>query len=185
VITSYFKFLRDQFPTQKISADLFGLATVNNDDLGIGQVIQNAYKYFDYISPMVYPSHYANGFLGYKKPASYPYQVIAYSLEHAVAKLVAMGNTNSTAAVASGTASGTAPVIKNSPFNLGYVPNSKLRPWLQDFDLNGVPYTAAMVRQEKQAVYDVLNTATSSKYYGGWLLWDAANTYTAGALDPK
>lgn len=195
VIASYFKFLRGQFPTQKLSADLFGLSTVNNDDLGIGQVIQDAYEYFDYVSPMVYPSHYAAGFLGYKNPASYPYQVIDYSLTHGLAKLVAMGNSNSTPATASGTgasaasgtanASGTAPAVKYSPFNLGYVPNSKLRPWLQDFDLNGVPYTAAMVRQEKQAVYDVLNTATSSQYYGGWLLWNAANNYTTGALDPK
>lgn len=187
VIASYFKFLREQFPTQKLSADLFGLATINNDDLGIGQVIQSAYEYFDYVSPMVYPSHYATGFLGYKNPASYPYEVIDYSLTHAVAKLVAMGNSNSTAPVASGTAnaSGTVPAVKYSPFNLGYIPNSKLRPWLQDFDLNGVPYTAAMVRKEKQAVYDVLNTTSSSQYYGGWLLWDAANTYTTGALDPK
>ena len=196
VIASYFKFLREQFPTQKLSADLFGLATVNNDDLGIGQVIQSAYEYFDYVSPMVYPSHYATGFLGYKKPASYPYEVIRYSLEHGLAKLLAMGNSNSTAPAANGaasgtanasgtSASGTAPAAKYSQFNLGYIPNSKLRPWLQDFDLNGVPYTAAMVRKEKQAVYDVLNTASSNQYYGGWLLWDAANTYTTGALDPK
>ena len=55
VIANYFKFLRAQFPNEKISADLFGLSTVNNDDLGIGQVIQDAYEYFDYVSPMVYP----------------------------------------------------------------------------------------------------------------------------------
>ena len=64
---------------------------MNNDDLGIGQVIQNAYEYFDYVCPMVYPSHYATGFLGYKYPAAYPYQVISYSLEHGLAKLLAMG----------------------------------------------------------------------------------------------
>lgn len=190
VIASYFKFLREQFPTQKISADLFGLSTVNGDDLGIGQVIQDAYRYFDYVSPMVYPSHYATGFLGYKNPASYPYEVIQYSLTHGLAKLLAMGNSNSTptTATTSDAASSSvtsSPPVKYSPFNLGYVPPSKLRPWLQDFDLNGVPYTASMVRKEKQAVYDVLNTPSSSPYYAGWLLWDAANTYTLGALDPK
>ena len=31
----------------RISADLFGLTTVNSDGLGIGQVIQDAYQYFD------------------------------------------------------------------------------------------------------------------------------------------
>jgi len=207
VVSDYFKFLRAQFPNEKISADLFGLSTINNDDLGIGQVIQSAYEYFDYVSPMVYPSHYASGFLGYKSPASYPYQVISYSLTHAIAKLVAMGNSNSTIATATGAASSTtvgpslattsatttsittssataisARATAYSPFNLGYVPQTKLRPWLQDFDLYGVPYTPQMVALEKHAVYDTLDTTTTNQYYGGWLLWDAANSYTAADL---
>jgi hypothetical protein len=180
VIADYFKFLRQSFPTERISADLFGLSTVNSDDLGIGQVIQSAYEYFDYVCPMVYPSHYATGFLGYEYPAAYPYQVIAYSLEHGLVKLLAMGtpaNTSSTLAFA-------------RAFDLGAVPPTKLRPWLQDFNLGepgapGTIYTADMVRQEKQAVYDTIDTATSSQYYGGWMLWNAANNYTAGALDGK
>jgi len=94
IIANYFKFLRQTFPNNRISADLFGLATVNNDDLGIGQIIQSAYEYFDYVCPMVYPSHYAAGFIGYKNPADYPYQVISYSLENGLAKLLAMKNTN-------------------------------------------------------------------------------------------
>ena len=69
-------------------------------------------------------------------------------------------------------------------------PPTKLRPWLQDFNLGapgapGTVYTADMVRQEKQAVYDTADTTTSSEYYGGWMLWNAANVYTAAALDPK
>jgi hypothetical protein len=131
---------------------------------------------------MVYPSHYASGFLGYKYPAAYPYQVIAYSLEHALAKLTAMGKP----ANVSSTPSSSLAAI----YDLGVVPPTKLRPWLQDFDLGpagvtGTIYTTGMVRQEKQAVYDTLDTATSSQYYGGWMLWNAANNYTAGALDPK
>ena len=185
VIAGYFKFLRQTFPNDRISADLFGLATVNNDDLGIGQVIQSAYEYFDYVCPMVYPSHYANGFIGYKNPAEYPYQVIGYSLSHGLAKLLAMGNANTTASSA-----------KQALFAIGSIPNTKLRPWLQDFNL-GATYTSGMVRAEKQAVYDTFNTATSSslgalgtgQYYGGWLLWDASNDYltssTEGALDNK
>jgi hypothetical protein len=177
VVESYFKFLRQTLSNDRISADLFGLATVNNDDLGIGQVIQSAYEYFDYVCPMVYPSHYANGFIGYKNPADYPYPVISYSLSHGLSKLLAMGNVNTTASSA-----------KQASFAIGVVPNSKLRPWLQDFDLGAV-YTSAMIRQEKQAVYDTLDTATSSQYYGGWLLWDASNDYltssTEGALDEK
>ena len=78
VIENFFKTLRRELTGIKISADLFGLATINKDDLGIGQVIENAYQYFDYVAPMIYPSHYASGFLGYKNPALYPYEVIKY-----------------------------------------------------------------------------------------------------------
>lgn len=180
VIAEYFKFLRGRFPDKKISADLFGLATVNNDDLGIGQVIQSAYEYFDYVSPMVYPSHYANGFLGYAHPAAYPYEVIAYSMQHATDKLSAMGTPPA--------ASSTATTTVRHPFNLGPIPPAKLRPWLQDFSLGSGPgaiYTADMVRREKQAVYDTLMTSTTSQYYNGWALWNASNVYTAGALDAQ
>jgi hypothetical protein len=178
VIAGYFKFLRNTFPTEKISADLFGLTTVSDDDMGIGQIIQAAYQYFDYVSPMVYPSHYATGFIGYTYPAAYPYQVIAYSLQHALTKLTAMGTP------APATSS------RATKFDLGAVPPSKLRPWLQDFNLGdpgapGTIYTADMVRQEMQAVYDTLDTTSSNQYYDGWMLWNAANTYTAAALAPK
>ncbi len=192
VIASYFKFLRESFPDKKISADLFGLATVNSDDLGIGQVIQSAYEYFDYVSPMVYPSHYATGFLGYARPAAYPYEVINYSMTHALAKLIAMGNppanADTTVAMASSTATSTATAPKPSPssrFNLGYIPQAKLRPWLQDFDLGsgiGSIYTADMVRKEKQAVYDALDTSSTSQYYDGWAMWNAANVYGVAEL---
>lgn len=183
VIAGYFKFLRDTFPTQKISADLFGLATVNSDDLGIGQIIQNAYQYFDYVSPMVYPSHYATGFLGYKYPAAHPYEVIDYSMTHALQKLLVMG----LPPAASSTISSTLAVA--SPPNIARA-KAKLRPWLQDFNLGtpgapGTAYTPAMVAQEKQAVYDSLNTPSSSSYYAGWLMWDAANNYTALDFAPK
>ena len=69
-----------------ISADLFGLATIKRDDIGIGQVIEDAFENFDYVSPMVYPSHYANGFLGYENPAEYPYEIVKYSLDSALAR---------------------------------------------------------------------------------------------------
>jgi hypothetical protein len=182
VIADYFKFLRNTFPNEKISADLFGLTTVSDDDMGIGQVIQAAYKYFDYVCPMVYPSHYATGFIGYKYPAAYPYQVIAYSLEHALTKLVAMGNPPR--------ANLTPTSSWAEAYDEGAIPPAKLRPWLQDFDLGpagapGTIYTADMIRQEMQAVYDTADATSSSQYYDGWMLWNAANDYTAAALNPK
>ena len=44
VIKNFFKYLREKMGRTRISADLFGLSTVNNGDLGIGQVIENAFS---------------------------------------------------------------------------------------------------------------------------------------------
>jgi hypothetical protein len=160
VIKHFFEYLRSQLPESRISADLFGLATINKDDLGIGQVIENAYPQFDFVAPMIYPSHYATGFLGYKNPAQYPYEVIHYSMEHALARLLALrkGNGTSTPAVSA-----------NAPL-------AKLRPWIQVFDL-GARYDHTMITKQTQAVEDVMLHGSSSDLFGGWLYWDPKNTY--------
>ena len=144
------------------------------DDLGIGQVIEDAYLYFDYASPMVYPSHYGAGFLGYKKPAEYPYEVIRYSLDKALGRL--MTYNQQLMAENLGTSSQS---LVNS-----HQSSVRLRPWLQDFDL-GATYGPEMVRREIQAVGDSLNSASSSHAFAGWLLWDPANVYTAAALQKQ
>lgn len=86
IIKQFFQYVRKNLPDEKISVDLFGLTTVNSDDMGIGQIIENAFENFDYVCPMVYPSHYANGFIGFDNPAEHPYEVIKYSMDHALAK---------------------------------------------------------------------------------------------------
>jgi hypothetical protein len=68
------------------SADLFGMTTTNVDDLNIGQILEDALQYFDYVAPMVYPSHYPTNFLGFKNPAEKPYEVIKYSMDKAFAR---------------------------------------------------------------------------------------------------
>ena len=62
------------------SADLFGMTLWRSDGLNIGQRYEDAAPYFDYISPMVYPSHYPAGFEGFNNPAQYPYEIIYRSL---------------------------------------------------------------------------------------------------------
>lgn len=66
-----------------LSADFFGMTTTNTDDLNIGQVLERALPYFDYIAPMVYPSHYPPNFIGLSNPAANPYTVVKYSLDKA------------------------------------------------------------------------------------------------------
>jgi len=60
------------------SADVFGLTVwvVKGEDMGIGQRVEDISPYVDYLCPMVYPSTFALGALGYDNPALYPYEVV-------------------------------------------------------------------------------------------------------------
>lgn len=143
----FFAYLQKELQPLNIplSADLFGFVTTHTDDLNIGQILENAIPYFDYICPMVYPSHYPPTYDGFKNPADHPYEVVFHAIASSTQRMLAVGSAL-----------------------------SKLRPWLQDFDL-GATYTVEMVRKEKQAVYDA--------GLDSWLLWDPANRYTREALD--
>jgi len=145
-----------------ISADLFGMVTVNTDDLGIGQVLEKEASYFDYIAPMVYPSHYPVGYNGYKNPADYPYEIIKLGMDTALRRMI-----NQEAGLAFNATN--TPSVSEYPHL-----KNKLRPWLQDFDL-GATYDASMIRAQKQAVYDAGLTS--------WMLWAPSNKYTVEGLD--
>lgn len=109
-----------------ISADLFGLVCCNeNYDLGIGQVLERTLPYFAFVSPMMYPSHYSSGFQGFANPASYPYEVVKYSMDQANEKLSRLRAATS-------------------------APIGKLRPWIQDFDI-GDNYDATKVLAQIRA----------------------------------
>ena len=71
----------------KISGDVFGFALIENNDQGIGQTIMDIADYVDYLCPMVYPSHYSPGFLGFNSPESHPYEVVEYSLKKGSLKI--------------------------------------------------------------------------------------------------
>ncbi len=177
VLKKFFKDIRAQTTGITISADLFGLVTVQKDDLGIGQIIEDAYPYFDFLYPMVYPSHYASGFLGYKNPALYPYEVIKYSMDQAITRkhMLAL-NSGTTVPVASNASKTVQQAAVDSVIRLdpdeATKPLAKLRPWLQVFDL-GADYTAKMVTEQMRATADSLR----GDEYAGWLLWDPKVTY--------
>ena len=72
----------------KLSADVFGYTTIVDDDLGIGQNFAMLGQYVDYLSPMLYPSHWPNGSLALPgHPNDYPYETIEISMSSAVTKL--------------------------------------------------------------------------------------------------
>jgi len=66
------------------SADIFGLTLWYADDqeidMNIGQRVVDTLDYFDYICPMVYPSHFPPDFEEFANPAEHPYPVIYRSL---------------------------------------------------------------------------------------------------------
>lgn len=89
-VTEYFfKYLSENLSGLgiPISADIFGMVVIKPSDIGIGQQLEMISKYFDYVCPMIYPSHYPNGFIGLSNPAAYPYEVISDSMKHAVNRI--------------------------------------------------------------------------------------------------
>ncbi|MDR2395101.1 MAG: putative glycoside hydrolase [Endomicrobium sp.] len=71
----------------KISIDVFGLTTTANDDLGIGQKIVEMTECSDYVSPMVYPSHYGKWNYGIEEPNKEPYKIVYCSIEGSLKRI--------------------------------------------------------------------------------------------------
>lgn len=131
VMQRFFSRVGDTLKSENIpvSFDLFGITFWSTSDYNIGQRLVDVYPHADYISPMVYPSHYPNGFKGYANPALYPYEVIKMTLEAGVEML--------------------------NKENLGIPDQSKpkVRPWIQDFDMGAV-YDAAKIEAQIKAARD-------------------------------
>ncbi|HYF93147.1 MAG TPA: putative glycoside hydrolase [Symbiobacteriaceae bacterium] len=108
-----------------VSADVFGLITSLSDDLGIGHHLEEVSAGVDYLSPMVYPSHYIPGNLGLSHPNAAPYETVYRSMLDAKERWEKAGLTGKVT----------------------------VRPWLQDFSW-GYPYGPAEVRAQIQATYD-------------------------------
>ncbi|RJQ34165.1 hypothetical protein C4566_02485 [Candidatus Parcubacteria bacterium] len=85
VMKDFYKFLSDNLSDQTyISIDTFGLVMDHADDdydLNIGQRLTDAADYFDYVCPMMYPSHYPLTYLGYTNSAEHPGPVVAHGLK--------------------------------------------------------------------------------------------------------
>jgi hypothetical protein len=168
VMRDFYQFLHQRLSPEgiTISADLFGMTSTNQDDLNIGQLLENALPNFDYIAPMTYPSHYPNGFMGFADPNQHVYDIVRYSMDHAVARAIA--TTTAVALPDARIGTSTPAVFAKPSFD-----KKKIRPWLQDNNYP-VPYTPEMVRAQIQAAYDA--------GLDSWMLWNAGNRYTRAAL---
>ena len=63
------------------SVDTYGYVCWNEHDTNIGHTIKTLAQNVDYISPMLYPSGFSRGVLGYKDPTDHTYEIINRSIE--------------------------------------------------------------------------------------------------------
>lgn len=181
VLKSFFTLLRNGLKEYKpdiiLSADIFGYVAAQHEDQSIGQRLTDIGDIFDYVSFMVYPSHYYVGLMLPAHPGrgldviNYTYQearanpgiVVGRSLLAARdffdGKIAASSRATSTPSVAAA--------------------HAKIRPWLEDFfheqdRVAGRPYGAEKVRMQ-------IDAAEQTTGYG-WMLWNAANIYSKEAL---
>lgn len=83
-MSAFFNYLSDALRDEPawISLDFFGFVMERHDDMGIGQRLVDAVNVVDYVSPMMYPSHYPKGYLGFDNPAEHPGTIIANGMKH-------------------------------------------------------------------------------------------------------
>lgn len=172
-LEKFFKYLHEEMQKSGIitSADLFGMTTTNNDDLNIGQVLERALPYFDYVAPMVYPSHYPPGFNGWKNPNKFPYDLIHFVMKRGAERAEA---TTTAVQMLDNEKIGTS--TKNILYTHEPQDKLKLRTWIQDFNYGGT-YGVPEIKAQIKAVYDVGLTS--------WMIWSPSNKYTIGALSKE
>ena len=85
-INSFLRFSRDILNGMGclVSADIFGYVLQTKADNGIGQHLETIAETVDFISPMVYPSHYSKGSFGYQDPNNFPYEVVSAALNDGI-----------------------------------------------------------------------------------------------------
>jgi len=78
VMRNFYEYLGEQLADEPawISLDMFGFVMERHDGMNIGQRLEDAVGNVDYVSPMMYPSHYPSGHLGLANPAAAPGIVI-------------------------------------------------------------------------------------------------------------
>jgi len=91
----------------KVSADTFGYTAWMTNDMGIGQVVEEVAPNLDVLSPMLYPSTFADGLPNdggaYRNAVAFPYEILHKSTQRAVTRAKSVN------------------------------PRLEVRPWIQDF----------------------------------------------------
>lgn len=105
-----------------LSLDVFGVIAFGKraDIQNLGQDPNELAKHCEFLSPMVYPSHYDAGFMGFDEPGAHP-ELVGLGVKHMLSEMDEHGIPAS---------------------------HAKIRPWLQAMRHNSPNYGAAYVKQE-------------------------------------
>ena len=148
-IAAFIRYSKEQLAEYQVpvTADVFGLVTHLEGDVGIGQNWEKVITTADAVLPMVYPSHYFGGVYGFSAPNAHPYEMVRISMQDAVERTRAVQ--------ARGQKTG------------------EIIPWLQaftaDYLRDGITYGASHVRQQIAATYDA--------GLKSWVLWNPGSKY--------
>lgn len=176
IITEFVEYASEEIHESggAISADVYGMVIDSEVDQQIvGQNYIEMSKYLDYISPMVYPSHYGPYNYNIPVPDAEPYRLVLTAMQSSKKVL---------AGVPAGTVSGNMETEYTMEEIAALLPMEdirvQVRPWLQDFTAawvkGHISYGPEEIRAQIQAVYDA--------GYEEWILWNASNRYTEDGL---
>jgi hypothetical protein len=70
-----------------VAADIFAIVLSASNDQGIGQRPEDFSGIVDVLSPMIYPSHYSDGWLGFSDPNDHPGEVTADALDNGLPRI--------------------------------------------------------------------------------------------------
>lgn len=130
-----------------VTADVFGLATHVDGDVGIGQQWEKLIQAADAVLPMVYPSHYYAGMYGFPRPNAVPYEIVRISMQDAVERTGYLAEVGATV--------------------------GEVMPWLEAMTASWirptVEYGPAELREQIQAVHDA--------GLKSWTLWNPGSKY--------
>lgn len=176
IITEFVQYASDRIHEEggTVSADVYGMVIDSEVDRKIvGQNYVEMAKYLDYISPMIYPSHYGPYNYNIPIPDAEPYQLVLTALQ--ASKQVLAGILNTTVSGNEMQEYTTEELAALKPME---DIRAQVRPWLQDFTATWVKghitYGADEIKAQIQAVYDA--------GYEEWILWNASNRYTEDGL---
>lgn len=187
IITEFIKYASERIHEMGgfISADVYGVVIDSKRDQQIvGQNYVELSRYLDYISPMVYPSHYGAYNYNIPVPDAEPYLTVLTAMRQSRRALAGLPTEIPFVSTE------TEDDEENNALVNVYADEDLLsvspmeditagvRPWLQDFTATWVSghisYEAEQIRAQIQAVYDA--------GYEEWILWNASNRYTEDGL---